>query len=266
MINPFQEANTIGKSELEGASISSLSRQQVVDAYATWTEVSASEALCVDFALRAGGAVLDLGCGAGRLANWMSGRIGSYIGIDASEPMIKVAREKYPELTFLVGDILGFEAPDSSLDLILLAGNVLDFLHPIERRSALLERCFRWIRPGGFVVGSSHLTHARQLRGFYTEDYHGSPIHQFRSSAGEMISEVEAYGFEIALLSREYRKDPAEWANWVALKSIDLKDMRPDGVQLGKLNRHRDQPNARCNGPSASFFALVRLFSALSFC
>lgn len=206
------------QSNMERASIASLSRRKIVDAYANWTEVSKSEALCVDLVLDSRAVVLDLGCGAGRLANWINGSFRSYIGIDASKPMIETAQRNYPELTFMVADILEYEAAESSLDVILLMGNVLDCLHPHERRSALLERCFRWLRPGGSIVGSSHLTNSAQQRGYYSEDYHGAQLHQFRSSASEMVAEVESFGFELSLLTRDYRKQPADWANWVATR------------------------------------------------
>lgn len=205
-------------SNLERASIDALSRPTVVEAYMTWDTVSDAEAICIDLAVKSGETVLDLGCGAGRLAGHVASKAKSYYGIDASQPMIMAARTKFPDLTFVVGDILQHQMDDSSVDVIFLAGNVLDFLHPHARRSSLLGRCFRWLRPGGSVVGSSHLSKRGQTADYYTEDYHGAPLHQFRSSASEMIAEVEGHGFEVSLFARDYRKYPAEWANWVAEK------------------------------------------------
>jgi SAM-dependent methyltransferase len=209
-------ATTALKSSIENTSIETMSRRQVVEAYEDWKSVSDSEALCIGQALRPKAAVLDLGCGAGRLPDWVGGGFESYIGVDASDPMIEAARRKHPELLFITGDIVEFEADSSSFDIIFLLGNVLDYLHPIERRSALLRKCYSWLRPGCSIVGSSHLSQSGQPQGYYTEEYHGAPLHQFRSSAAEMIAEIETVGLELALLSRDYRKQPADWANWVA--------------------------------------------------
>lgn len=46
---------------------------------------------------------LELGCGYGRMCDVF--KPSKYLGIDFSEEMIKLARKKYPEYTFLVADV-----------------------------------------------------------------------------------------------------------------------------------------------------------------
>ena len=133
--------------------------------------------------------------------------------------MIEAAKKNFPELSFLDDDILDLDVEDNSCDVILLMANVLDFLHPIERRLMLLERCSMWLRDGGAIIGSSHLTESDEEKGFYKEDYHNSEIHQYRLSASEMVEEAERFGLEVALFVRDYRKQPACWAYWVARKT-----------------------------------------------
>lgn len=205
-----------GPSDLERESISSLSRPQVVDAYTTWTKVSEAEKLCLKMVLNEYATILDIGCGTGRHANWLNGRFDGYLGIDASAPMIEAAKSKYPSLNFVSQDILDFEVAHKSFNVVLLLGNVLDFLHPKERRAALFERCFNWLQPDGSLVGSSHLTHSNRQQGYYEEDYYGAKLHQFRSSASDMVAEIESHGFELSLMTRDYRKQPADWTCWIA--------------------------------------------------
>lgn len=58
-----------------------------------------------------GCSVLDVGCGFGDFHDYLSKRLRgfSYHGIDISEKIIAVAREKYPGASFEVGDMLRIE-------------------------------------------------------------------------------------------------------------------------------------------------------------
>jgi SAM-dependent methyltransferase len=199
----------------EMGNIAAMSRQGVVDAYTVWKSISIAEDTCLGLAFSPGARLLDLGCGAGRFAMRLGSEAGLYLGVDASEEMIGAARRSCPDLTFIVADIVELDADLASWDVILLMGNVLDCLHPESRRARLLARCSMWLRPGGALVGSSHLTKRGQQRGYYSEDYHGAEIVQHRASLGEIVEEVEARGFEVALASRDYRGSFADWSYWV---------------------------------------------------
>lgn len=51
--------------------------------------------------------VLDVGCGSGDLVPYLRNlKIGRYLGIDIYEPAIKIAKKKYPNENFIVGDLL----------------------------------------------------------------------------------------------------------------------------------------------------------------
>lgn len=50
--------------------------------------------------------VLDVGCGYGRLLDWMpAGWRGAYLGIDASPDLVDVARRVWPDRQFMVADV-----------------------------------------------------------------------------------------------------------------------------------------------------------------
>jgi len=66
----------------------------------------------MQFLVPKGARVLDLGCGAGQLLASLDPEYG--VGIDFSSQMVEIAREKFPALTFEVGDV---EAPETIANL-----------------------------------------------------------------------------------------------------------------------------------------------------
>lgn len=206
----------VAASPTETGYIEAMSRDEVVDAYSTWTAISQAEAMCLDRAFQPGSRVLDLGCGAGRFATHIGHLCRSYLGVDASAQMIRAARKNCPDLAFAVADIVEFVAEPAAYDVVLLMGNVLDYLHPEQRRTRLLAHCHSWLTPGGAIVGSSHLTKAGQPRGYYAEEYHGAQVSNHRASLAEIIDEVESHSFEVLAATRDNRVIPADWSCWVA--------------------------------------------------
>lgn len=199
----------------EQSYIGVMSRSKVVQAYSAWADWTEAERVSLEFALRDNMTVLDLGCGAGRFASVGAGRRASYLGIDASAAMIAVARRRHPESRFLVGDVVTHSLDSSSWDLILLMGNVLDALHPYERRRHMLQRCRQLLPRGGRIVCSSHLVNDRKGPGYYLEDYHGGHLLNYQGTMPHLVGEAEESGFEVELAVRDYRDSVAHWMYWV---------------------------------------------------
>jgi len=93
--------------------------------------------------------VLDLGCGDGILTNEISDLIpnGKVIGIDASEGMIKTAKElESKKLTFQKLDInsINFE---NQFDLIFSNAT----LHWIKNHKKLINNCYKALKSNGFI-------------------------------------------------------------------------------------------------------------------
>ena len=65
------------------------------------------------------GFVLDLGCGTGNFLDWFPDSIFRFKGIDISKAMIDVARYKYPEASFNVGDMADKNIYDKEMDSII---------------------------------------------------------------------------------------------------------------------------------------------------
>jgi ubiquinone/menaquinone biosynthesis C-methylase UbiE len=95
--------------------------------------------------------VLDFGCGNGRLSELFIGKKIQYTGVDFSDEMMNLAKEKYPDDKFVLVDNLKLPFKDASFDIIYC----LSALHHIpsqELRQALLGEFRRVLKPGGTLV------------------------------------------------------------------------------------------------------------------
>lgn len=100
------------------------------------------------------GLVVDLGCGSGLWARELL-RVGyRVLGIDISEAMVEIAREKAPGAEFRVGSL--FEAPIPRCDAVTAVSEVLNYLFDPENDERGLDLLFRRVyealRPGGVFV------------------------------------------------------------------------------------------------------------------
>ena len=108
--------------------------------------------------------VLDLGCGNGRLAELLDGeRAGtSYVGVDAVEELLKIARRRSQGLSNVSASyhLLDLSAPDWSRPLrgdafdCVLALAVLHHVPAWERRAGLLKEARALLSPRGKIVVS----------------------------------------------------------------------------------------------------------------
>lgn len=132
------------------------------------------EARLIDAMAPRGARILDAGCGQGRLGGYLSRRGHHVTGVDIDPYLISVAREKYPDGRWIVGDLANLtdvlakeadrtsagteagqsagagdttdggagagatdDAPARGFDVIVAAGNVLTFIDPADRAAVL---------------------------------------------------------------------------------------------------------------------------------
>ena len=106
------------------------------------------------------GRIVDLGCGYGLFANFLSVKSGKrdVFGVDISAERIRRADKTVGlrrNIGFVVGDLKNFEFDDVDVFVIY------DVLHHINRKGQvdLVERCFRVLNRGGlFVIKESGIT------------------------------------------------------------------------------------------------------------
>jgi SAM-dependent methyltransferase len=84
--------------------------------------------------------VLDAGCGDGTYASDIKRERSSLqiVGVDPASEAIRVARSRYPEIEFMVGDVLRPETfPEGKFDLIILRG----VLHHVSDPAEAIRQC-----------------------------------------------------------------------------------------------------------------------------
>jgi len=92
---------------------------------------------------------IDVACGTGFLTSYLPGEI---VGLDQSEAMLAIARERVPAATFVRGDALELPFADDSFERLFTA-HFYDHLADDERRRFLAEA--RRIAPELVVVDSA---------------------------------------------------------------------------------------------------------------
>jgi len=98
------------------------------------------------------GAVLDAGCGTGRVAIELDRRGHAVVGVDVDETMLAAAQHKAPGLTWVHGDLADPELDfGRSFDVVVLAGNVLIFV-AAGSEMQVIANAARWLTPRGRLV------------------------------------------------------------------------------------------------------------------
>lgn len=98
-----------------------------------------------------GDKVLDLGCGNGRLVELFGGKNIEYFGVDGSENLVEIAREKYPAKYFQVADVLNLPFGVDYFDKIFSIA-VLHHIPSKELRGQFIREARRVLKPGGLLV------------------------------------------------------------------------------------------------------------------
>ena len=78
---------------------------------------------------------LDVACGTGFLTRHLRGEV---VGLDQSESMLNIARDRVPEGSFVQGDAFSLPFPDSSFERVL-TGHFYGHLQASERQRFLAE-------------------------------------------------------------------------------------------------------------------------------
>ena len=113
---------------------------------------------CLVIKLSAGGyrngLVVDLGCGSGVLAEQLTAAGFDVVGVDISEAMIALARDRVPQARFHAAPLLSFAIPRCVA--VTAVGEVLNYLsdphNNAEQRAALFRRVHGALQPGGLFL------------------------------------------------------------------------------------------------------------------
>jgi len=110
------------------------------------------------------GRVLDLGCGNGRFYDLVTGQNKEikYFGVDSSEKLLRLARERYPLGQFILNDGLKLPFTENFFHKALCIA-VLHHLPGYELRREFLREAYRVLEPGGLIVITTWYFWQRQM-------------------------------------------------------------------------------------------------------
>jgi SAM-dependent methyltransferase len=156
------------------------------------------------------GLVVDLGCGSGVWARRLVDAGYEVLGIDISEAMIELSREKVPEAEFRVGSLFEVELPPCAA--VTAVSEVLNYLFDAENEIEGLGRLFGRVRdalvPGGVfvfdVLGPGQVPAGATARGFSVgEDW--AVLSELEEDAGRGTMERRIVSFR--KVGEHYRRN-----------------------------------------------------------
>lgn len=103
--------------------------------------------------------ILDVGSGTGDHVGSFVSKGYNAVGLDMSPPMVKIARDKYPNLEFNIGNVQ---------DVMLYPAHTythitcLNFtIYDIKNKFLFFRNCYEWLKPGGYLT--VHLAHKSHI-------------------------------------------------------------------------------------------------------
>jgi len=169
--------------------------------------------------------LVDIACGSGLAIRIAAGMGATASGIDASESLVAVARERTPDADLQVGSMYELPWPDSSFDAAFSVNGIWGGCE------AALDEAFRVLRPGG-MIGLSFWGEGPPLdiRTFFrifavhAPDAHRGSMRKLNNIATPGVAErmLTSSGFDV--IERGGRVSFIEWPDdeiaWRAISSL----------------------------------------------
>ena len=204
------------------------------DIYTVWTQTAASAganlAFYVDAYEAAGGPVVELGVGDGRIAVPAAARGVDLTGVDLSSAMLERCRQNaaaagvMTRLTLIQADFRRFELPQAAA-LIALPYHSLGHLQSLADKRDAIAHVFSQLRPGGvfvfddFLMTADLIDHMRrvQLRAEYTSASGADTLLWVTSLVNQASQSIRVITWEDEadtdglLVRRRYRRLNLSW-------------------------------------------------------
>jgi SAM-dependent methyltransferase len=191
-----------------------------------------------ELAEEAGGEVLDLGCGSGRVALDLARHGHAVTGVDIEPALLGALRERAGDLpvTAVQADARDFDLGERRFALCVMPMQTIQILGGAEARASCLRAARRHLRPGGTLAAAL----ADALEGIEPgrdeppaadtaeEDgvvYRSQPVAVYASGAGVVIKRVRE------VLGPDGRRDVE--GNAIRLDSLSGEELEDEGLAAG---------------------------------
>lgn len=171
--------------------------------------------------------VLDLGCGAGFLANHLAALGHEVTGIDTTAENLAVARAHDPTGTarYELGDACAVPYPDASFDVVC----AMDLLEHVIEPERLVAEAGRVLRPGGLFffhtfnrTRAAHLIVIKGVEWFVRNAPKDLHVIQLFRTPGEVTAMCDRAGLEVCLLRGS--RPRFRWPLWRMLVTGNVGD------------------------------------------
>jgi len=94
---------------------------------------------------------LDLACGTGVLCEVLHAEGIEASGMDFSEGMIAIAKERNGEIPYEVADMITYR-PEKKFDLVTCTGDALNHIMELSDVEQIFRNIHQYLRPGGWLI------------------------------------------------------------------------------------------------------------------
>tara|TARA_B100000287_G_scaffold103636_1_gene95869 strand:+ start:56 stop:751 length:696 start_codon:yes stop_codon:yes gene_type:complete len=162
--------------------------------------------------------VIDVGCGNGRHLKSLGFKLtdSEIIGIDQSAPEITKLNKEFDESVckngnaykFITGDIREMDVPDNSQDLVVCS----EVLEHVPNFEAVLEECYRILKPGSVMLVSVPSYFPESLCWKYSKKYMQTPGGHIRIFKKNFLKErFKALNLKLFKHHREHALHSIYW-------------------------------------------------------
>ena len=155
------------------------------------------------------GRVVDLGCGAGRIALHLQREGFDVVGFDISRLALKVCRERGLKKVKL-GSVQDLRFPHSSFDTAILFGNNFGLLGTRAKAERVLRRMHQIISQGGLIL-------AETVDPYGTEYPAHLAYHRLNRKRGRLPGEIR--------MRVRYEQYSTPWFDWLLMSRNEMKTL-----------------------------------------